>query len=112
MERKNTKLKNAVVVGFAILSMFLVMNIWFDQFVNAEEELPSYIRSTLNFPTPQGFELTLAAQPTREHGQGPGSGQGSGQGSGSHEETPSPTPTFDVNMWTPEPDISDDLADE
>jgi hypothetical protein len=108
MEKKNRKLKNAVVVGFSLLGTFLVVNIWFDHFVNTEKELPSYIRSTLSVPTPQGFETTLAAQPTKEHGQG----SGSGQGGGFHEETPIPTPTFDVNKWTPEANLSDDLADE
>jgi hypothetical protein len=84
------------------------MNIWFDHLVKTEEEFPSYVRSTLAAATPQGFDLTLAAQPTRGHGQG----LGSGQGSGDHESTQEATPTFDVNAWTPEAGISDDLADE
>lgn len=108
VERKNSKLRNFVVVGFALLSLALVFVIWADRLINTEPEIPSYVRSTFSAPTLQGYDLTLTAQPTREHGEGHGSGQGGGE----HGLELTPSPTFDVDSWVPEEDISDDLADE
>ena len=108
MEKKNGRLRNSVVVGFALFSMVLVLAIWSNRFLSIESEQPSYVRSTMAAPTLQGYDLTLTAEPTREHG----AGQGSGYGSGEHGLKLTPSPTFDVSEWVPEEDISDDLADE
>ena len=105
MEKNNNRrLRNSVVVGFTLLSVILIFNIWFDHLVGTEAEQPRYVRATFSMPTPQGFDLTLTAQPTT------GGGQGGGHGD-EHDRVLTPSPTFDLTNWATE-DVSDDLRDE
>ena len=108
MDRKkpNPLGKNIIFSIFLFGSLVLILSMWAIDLTGGEPEAQGYVRATLAIhPTQEGFQLTLEAQPTKEHEP-----SYSGQGQGQHEVTP--TPTFDVDSWVPEDDISDDLADE
>lgn len=106
MDRKNANPlgKNVIFSVFLFGSLILILSMWAIDLIGEDPEAPGYVRATLApRPTQEGFQLTLEAQPTREH-------EPSYSGKGQHEITP--TPTFSVDDWVPDDDISDDLADE
>jgi hypothetical protein len=102
---KNTG-KTIIFSTFLFGSLVLIFSIWVFEFIGYEQESQRYVRATMAIPTSEGFEMTLEAQPTRDHEPGY---SGGGGGEGNHL---TPTPTFDVDDWVPEEDLSDDLADE
>ncbi len=102
--------KNIVFSAFLFGSLALILLSWSSEFVNLGATAPNYVRPTIAVPSPEGFEMTLEAMPTREHQPGY-SGGGEGQHD-DHDAELTPSPTFDVAKWTPEADLSDDLADE
>ena len=114
MKNKDSLAKVVVFSIFLFGSLLMIASIWMTRMVGEESGSPGYVRSTSAIPTTEGFDLTLEALPTSEHGQGGGSGQGSGGGGEGDHETVEPTitPTFNVDDWVPEEGISDDLADE
>ena len=112
-KRMISRLRNSVTVGFAFLSMLLVLGIWSGHLLSPDPGQPGHVRSTLTISNSPGIDLTLTARPAKGPGEGEGGGVGSGGGQGDEHDivvTPSPSPTFDFGNWATE-DISDDLAD-
>ncbi|MGD2155625.1 MAG: hypothetical protein PVG14_08095 [Anaerolineales bacterium] len=107
METKiSSKVKTVVLLAFILSSVFLVMGVWVEGLTDQEPAVPGHIRPTLAWSTPQGFELTLTANPdSSDHRQGTGEGQGEGLGHST------PTPTVDL-MNLPTEDLPADLLDE
>ena len=107
MATKNSpKIKSAILLVFIVSSVVLVIGVWFQGLSDQEPAMPGHIRPTLAVSFPEGFELTLTANPDQtDHEHGSGTGQGGNQEHGT------PTPTMDFEN-APTEDLPADLLDE
>jgi hypothetical protein len=104
--KTSSKIKSAVLMVFIVSSVFLVIGVWFQGLSDQEPATPRHIRPTLPNLVPEGFELTLTANPDQV-----GHELGGGAGQGDNREHGTPTPTVDFENL-PTQDLPADLLDE